>query len=81
MRIAIAAAAILAASAAAAADTIRVPQDFGTIQDGVTAAATGDTVSISKGVYFENVVVGTAGIKIVGKGAILDGNISAVDGV
>ena len=81
MRIAIAAVAILAASAAAAADTIRVPQDFGTIQDGVTAADTGDTVSISKGVYFENVVVGTAGIKIVGKGAILDGNISGVDGV
>ena len=80
MRFAIAAASVLALAGAAAADTIKVPQDQPTIQAGVSAAATGDTVSVSKGVYFENVVVSTAGIRIVGKGAILDGNIAGVDG-
>jgi hypothetical protein len=80
MRIGIAAASILALAAVASADTITVPGDQPTIQAGVTAAATGDTVSVAKGVYFENVVVATPGIRIVGKGAVLDGNLLGVDG-
>jgi hypothetical protein len=80
MRIAVAIAAVGALAASAAAATIRVPQDQPTIQAGVTAAATGDTVSVSKGTYFENVVVSTPGIRIVGKGVILDGNILGTDG-
>lgn len=80
MRIAIAAASILGLAAAAAADTIRVPQDQATIQAGVNAASTGDTVLVSKGVYTENVVVAIAGVTIKGAGAILDGNIAGTDG-
>jgi len=45
------------AGGTAEAANIVVPDDFGTIQAAVTAAAAGDTIRIRPGVYFENVVV------------------------
>jgi len=39
------------------AATLRVPKDFDTVQDAITAAGLDDTVLISKGVYFENLTI------------------------
>ncbi|HEU0297494.1 MAG TPA: DNRLRE domain-containing protein [Anaerolineales bacterium] len=39
------------------AATIRVPQDYPTIQAAVNAAVTGDVVLVSPGTYFENVTI------------------------
>src|SRR5262245_12173876 len=65
-------AALLLASPAAA-DTLKVPQDFETIQAAVDAAATDDVVQVSKGIYNENVVVNTGGITLSGKSAVING--------
>ena len=64
--------ALLALAAPAAADTIKVPKDFATINEAVAAAVAGDTVSVSKGTYVEQVVVAVSGIKLVGKQAVID---------
>ena len=64
--------ALLALAAPAAADTLKVPKDFATINEAVAAAVAGDTVSVSKGTYAEQVVVSTSGIKLVGKQAVID---------
>jgi hypothetical protein len=48
---------LVAADAARAAITIRVPQDYATIQAAVNAASPGDTVEIAPGIYTENVTV------------------------
>ncbi len=49
------------------------PSCFATIQDAVNAALPGDRVTISPGVYFENVIVNTPDIRIEGNAkAILD---------
>jgi hypothetical protein len=39
------------------ANTIRIPQDYPTIQAGVNAAVTGDVVLVSPGTYLENVII------------------------
>ena len=54
---------------AARADTLRVPQDFPTIQAAVDVAVEGDVVLVSKGSYPGNVtIVGKSGIELRGKG-------------
>lgn len=45
-------------------ETIRVPQDYPTIQWAVAEAQTGDTVEVSMGTYGENIVVYQKGITI-----------------
>lgn len=69
----LACAALLLVAAPLRAGTIKVPKDHDTIQAAVNAAALGDTVAVSKGVYRENVTVGTQ-ITLKGSGAIIDGS-------
>lgn len=61
----------------ASAGTLRVPQDFPTIQAAVDAASSGDTVRIGKGRFLENVTVpggkDNLTIRGSGKGTIVDG--------
>src|SRR5688572_17056260 len=53
---------------------VQVPFDYPTIQAAVSAAQAGDTVLVAPGVYFENVVVSTSGVRLLGGGdAVLDG--------
>ena len=47
-------------------DTLRVPLDFGTIQEGVDAAADGDVVCVAPGTYYENVDFGSTSADLVG---------------
>ena len=49
---------VLASSADAA--TLNVPADYATIQAAVNAAATGDTIMVQSGTYYENVNVNKA---------------------
>jgi nitrous oxidase accessory protein len=59
----------------ATAATLRVPQDYPTIQDAVNAASPGDTIEVAAGTYFENVIVNTT-VTIVGENStatIVDG--------
>jgi len=59
---------------AAGAEVLKVPSPaYPTIQAAVDAAVPGDEILIAKGRYRENVVVGTEGIALSGKGAIIDG--------
>lgn len=52
-----------------AQDTLRVPQDFGTIQQAVDAASDGDTIRISKGIYPEYVeIIGRSNLTVIGRG-------------
>jgi len=70
----IAAALLLLLSGDALALTIRVPGDHDTIQAAVDAAEYGDVVLVRPGTYDEDVVIGTSGIRLLGKpGAVLDG--------
>jgi hypothetical protein len=64
--------ALLLLAAPLRADTLKVPADFASIQDAVSAAVAGDTVLVSKGTYAETVLVQTAGITLKGKGATID---------
>lgn len=55
--------------------TLRVPQDYPSIQAAVDAASAGDTVLVKSGTYFESVRL-KSGIRLLGSGAtwtILDG--------
>ncbi len=54
-----------AALAASAQQTLRVPQDFPTIQLALNAAQTGDTVSVGPGTWFENLALTSKEITLV----------------
>ena len=59
----------------ARAATLRVPQDYPTIQSAINAAHAGDTIQVDTGTYPENVIV-NATVTIIGKDAtttIVDG--------
>jgi hypothetical protein len=57
-------------------DTVRVPEEYETIQAGVNAASSGDLVLVAPGTYPEQVVVSTPGVTIRGRDrnrVVLDG--------
>ena len=56
---------------------IRVRQDFSTIQEAVDAAISGDTILVAPGTYYENIIVTTPGLTLLGEdrdNTIIDGN-------
>lgn len=58
----------------AGGNVLHVPRDYSTIQTAVDAAQPGDTVLVAAGVYSENVVVSTSGVRLQGGGgAVMDG--------
>lgn len=61
----------LAALGTASGGTIDVPSDFSTIQQAIDAAASGDTVRIKAGTYFENLVVMGKAVHLKGSGAVI----------
>lgn len=59
--------------------TLKVPQAFPSIQAAVDAAATGDTVLVSKGTYHEAVTIQNKAIKLIAKGKVtIDGRLNGV---
>jgi hypothetical protein len=68
---------IVSVCATAAAVTIHVPGDQPTIQDGLNAASSGETVLVAPGTYYENIIwPGIDGITLQGSGiddTIIDG--------
>jgi len=66
------AAALAALCTPAFADTLKVPQDFETIQAAIDAAGEGDTVSVSAGQYTETISIssGKDGLTLTGKGKV-----------
>jgi parallel beta-helix repeat protein len=57
-------------------DTLRVPEEYGTIQAGVDAASSGDLISVAPGTYAEAVSVSTPGVTVRGRdrnAVVLDG--------
>ena len=73
MRIALTGFFVLAMAASAAAETLTVPQQYSTLAEAAAAANSGDTIVVSRGVYYENVVFGQTSLTIIGKKAIVDG--------
>jgi parallel beta-helix repeat protein len=57
--------AILCISFTSAA-VINIPIDYSTIQDGINASATGDTVLVQSGYYYENVIISAKNISVLG---------------
>ena len=45
------------ASSIICATTINIPEDFTTIQEGINAAETGDTILVGMGTYYENLIL------------------------
>lgn len=60
--------ALLGAAPLATAGTIRVPQDYSTIQAAINAAVDGDVVDVAKGSYTENIDLLGKKITLQGKG-------------
>jgi len=57
-------------------ETIVVPNDYSTIQEGINNANEGDTIFVSSGIYYEHVMVNKTGLTVVGENmdaAIIDG--------
>ena len=64
----------ISGSGGSGGQVLHVPHDYPTIQAAVNAAADGDTVQVKAGVYNENVVVSTSGVKVgASGGVVLDG--------
>jgi nitrous oxidase accessory protein NosD len=62
-------------SFAAEVDVLKVPGDYATIQAAVDAANPGDIIQVRAGVYNENVVIVTSGLRLHGSsGAVIDGD-------
>lgn len=55
--------------------TIKVPADYATIQSALDASINGDTISVTKGTYNENIVI-NKNIKLIGESA----NYTTIDG-
>lgn len=61
-------------SFASEVNVLRVPRDYATIQAAVNAASPGDTINVAAGVYNENVVIATSGLRLhASSGAVIDG--------
>ena len=61
-------------TSASGGQVLRVPDDYPTIQAAINAAAEGDVVHVRAGLYNENVVVSTSGVRLHGDaGAVIDG--------
>src|SRR5512143_339841 len=61
-------------SFAAEVNVLKVPGDYATIQAAVDAASSGDIIQVKAGVYNENVVIVTSGLRLhAGSGAVIDG--------
>lgn len=55
-------------------NVLKVPRDFATIQDAVDAANPGDIIRVAAGIYNENVVIATSGLRLrASSGAVIDG--------
>ena len=52
--------ALVPCAVSASPDTLRVPDDYLTIQAAINAASSGDTILVAAGIYTENVSVGTS---------------------
>ena len=48
---------VISVSIVSATSLINVPSDYSTIQEGINAATTGDTVLVVEGEYFENIIL------------------------
>ena len=59
------AALVTLSTTAYAQQTLRVPQDYPTIQLAINAAHTGDTVSVASGTWFENLTIDTKEITLI----------------
>jgi len=57
---------------------IQVPDDYSTIREAIDAAEEGYTIYVKKGTYYENVIVGKLGLRLVGENpatTVIDGGI------
>lgn len=62
-------------SFAAEVNVLNVPRDYATIQAAVDAASSGDIIQVRAGVYNENVVIVTSGLRLhASSGAVIDGD-------
>ena len=69
---------LLLGGVAAAASTINVPKDQPTVQAGINAANTGDTVLVAPGTYYENIDFKGKAITVAASGS--DPSLTTIDG-